>query len=90
MPTAADFDRLYAEMLANRILLLQMFDRMSEHTDDPGIWTERQRMLALEVVDLSGFNGYHDPEKIKKMTRDAVNFAIDRVYHSSPPHKTLQ
>ncbi len=90
MPTATDFDKLYAEILANRILILQMFDRLSEDSDDPVTWTERQRLRAIEVIDLSGFKGYPDPEKLKQMTRDAVNFAINRVYHSPQPHKTLQ
>ncbi len=57
MPTASDFDRLYAEILANRILLLQMVDRLSAHSGDSVVWTEQLRVMALEVIDLSGFKG---------------------------------
>jgi hypothetical protein len=90
MPTAADFDRLYAEILANRILLLQMFDKLSERSENVDLWTEQQRVMALEIVDLSGFKGYHNPEKIKQMTRDAVNLAINRVCTNRLANKTLQ
>ena len=90
MTTAADFDRLYAEILANRILLLQVFGQMADRPESMKAWSEQQRAMALQSIDLSGFKGYHDPEKIKSMTRDAVNFVIDHFCLTQAQVDTLQ
>ncbi len=90
MTAAADFDRLYAEILANRILLLQVFGQMAARPEGLQTWSEQQRSLALQSIDLSGFKGYHDPEKIKQMTREAVNFVIDHFCLTQPQTETLQ
>jgi hypothetical protein len=90
MTTAADFDRLYAEILANRILLLQVFGQIAERPESMKCWSEQQRAMALQSIDLSGFKGYHDPEKIKQMTREAVNFVIDHFCLSQAQIETLQ
>jgi hypothetical protein len=90
MTTAADFDRLYAEVLANRILLLQVFGQLAEHPENIRAWSEQQRVMALQSIDLSGFKGYHNPEKIKQMTREAVNFVIDHFCLTQAQGETLQ
>ncbi|MHB8285122.1 MAG: hypothetical protein ACYDD1_10640 [Caulobacteraceae bacterium] len=90
MTTAADFDRLYAEVLANRILLLQVFGQMADRPESLKTWSEQQRSMALQSIDLSGFKGYHNPEKIKQMTREAVNFVIDHFCLTQAQVDTLQ
>src|SRR6266480_446750 len=78
-------DRLFAEMVSNRILCMRMWGYLASVSGDETQFVEHQRKMSLASVELWSIEGHRDPERVRTMARAAINAAWDGVIRIPSP-----
>jgi hypothetical protein len=71
------FDALWAEMLANRILLMQTYGALMKAQPNPAEWREFQRIQAHQSAELWKLGGHPDPAGMAAKVRAAIDRCLD-------------
>ncbi len=83
-------DRLFAEMVANRILCMRMWGYLASVSGDETQFVEHQRKMSLASVELWSIEGHRDPERVRTMARAAINAAWDGVIRNPSPQSPFE
>ena len=90
-----NLDQLYAETMANRIVIMRLWNYVAEvAAKADGItkakYLERQIQQSLESVDMWDIRGHRNPNGLKSMIKGAISAAFKGIVEGRSAGSPLQ
>jgi hypothetical protein len=90
-----NLDQLYAETIANRIVIMRLWNYFAEvaakaEGDTKAKYMERQLKQCLEAVDMWHLHGHRNPDNLKRMAKAAITGAFQGIVEGRSAGSPLQ